>query len=83
MELGYYLFNVKFYDNDGNTPWEDTHERGLICAPDMMTVMTRLNEWYGDYIYDIRIYDVDIDTNEILLERDFPGIIEVMENPII
>lgn len=81
MELWYYLFEVKFYD-DYDTPWEDRTERGLICAPNMTAVMTRLIDWYGEHIYDIRIYNVEMDTNEILLERNFPGLIEMMENPI-
>lgn len=79
MELWYYLFEVKFYD-DYDT--QDRTERGLICAPNMPTVMTRLIDWYGEHIYDIRIYNVEMDTNEILLERNFPGLIEMMENPI-
>lgn len=81
MELWYYLFEVKFYD-DYDTPWENRTERGLICAPNRIAVMERLENYFGEHIYDIRIYDVNMDTNEILLERNFPGLIEMMENPI-
>lgn len=81
MEFYYYLFEVKFYD-DYEIPWKDCHERGVICADSRATVINRLEQWYGNHIYDVRIYDVDMDTNEILLERNFPGLIEMLENPI-
>lgn len=81
MELWYFIFDIRFYD-DYDTPWKKCHERGIICALNKAAVMNKLEEWYGDHIYDIRIYDVDMDTNEILLERNFPGLIEMMENPI-
>ena len=81
MQLWYFLFDVKFYD-DYDIPWEECHERGVICAENKGAAMKKLEQWFGDHIFDVRIYDVDMDTNEILLEKNFPGIIEMMENPI-
>lgn len=82
MELWYFIFDVKYYD-DYDDNYEKCHERGVICAENKSAVLERLEQWYGkDNIYDMRIYDVDMDTNEILLERNFPGLIDMLENPI-
>jgi len=76
MELWYYLFDVKYFDGMKG------EDRGLICAPNKKTVLEKLEDCFGsDSIYDIRIYDVQMDTGEILFEDYFPGIIKMMENP--
>ena len=80
MELWYYIFEVKYYD-DYETPWVKREDRGIICAPNKKTVIEKLEAYFGDNIYDVRVYDVEMDTNEILLEKNFPGIIGMMENP--
>lgn len=78
-ELWYFIFEVKFYEEE---TCEKKSERGIICADNKINIMKRLEDWYGDCIYDVHIYDVDMDTNEILFERNFPGLIEMMENPV-
>lgn len=81
MELWYYIFEVGYYD-DCEDPWVKREELGIICAPDKKTVIERLENYFGkNSICDVRIYDVEMDTNEILFERNFPGLIEIMEHP--
>ena len=80
MELWYYIFEIKYYD-DYETPYVKREGRGIICAPNKKTVIEKLENYFGDNIYDVRVYDVEMDTNEILFEKNFPGIIEMMENP--
>lgn len=81
MEMWYFIFEVRYYDEYDN--YEPAHDEGIICAPDRATVMERLERWYGsDNIYEIRIRDVEMDTNEILFERNFPGLVDMLKNPI-
>lgn len=80
-ELWYYLFQVHFYDEYAD--FEKRIERGVMCAESKVKVMEKLEQWYGENnIYNIRIYDVDMDTNEILFEKNFPGLIDLLEWPV-
>ena len=81
MEFYYYIFEIKYYD-DGND-YKEREERGVICASSKADIIEKLEQWFGkNNIYDIRIYDVNMDTNEILFENNFPGLIELLENPV-
>ena len=80
-ELWYYIFDVKFYDDAED--YTKARESGIICAETKIDAMQRLDNWFGiNNIYDIHIYDVEMDTNEILFERNFPGLIKLMKNPV-
>ena len=81
-ERWYYIFNIGYYDECEN--FEKRRESGLICARSKSDVAGILETWYGGdgNIYSIEIYDVNMDTNEILFERNFPGLIQLVENPI-
>ena len=81
-ERWYYIFEIGYYDECEN--FEKRKERGLICARSKSEVAGRLETWYGGdgNIYSMEIHDVDMDTNEILFERNFPGLIQLVENPI-
>lgn len=79
MEYYYYIFEIKYYDDDD---YKERHERGIICAQSKGAIVEKLENYFGARcIFDLRIYDVNMDTEEILFERNFPGIIEMMENP--
>ena len=84
-ERWYYIFDIGYYDEFEN--FEERKERGLICARCKSDVASILETWYGGdgddgNIYSMEIYDVNMDTNEILFERNFPGLIDLVENPI-
>lgn len=81
-ERWYYIFEIGYYDECEN--FEKRRERGLICAHSKSEVASILETWYGGdgNIYSMEIYDVNMDTNEILFERNFPGLIDLVENPI-
>lgn len=78
----YYIFEIGYYDEYED--FEKRKERGLICARSKSDVAGILETWYGGdgNIYSMEIYDVNMDTNEILFERNFPGLIQIAENPI-
>ena len=81
MELWYFIFEVYYYDECDN--YDAAHDSGVICAPDKAAVLKQLENYYGkNNVYDIRIRDVEMDTNEILFERNFPGLIDKLQNPI-
>ena len=80
MEYYYYIFEIKYYDADKD--YKEISERGVICAQSKSAIVEKLEHWFGAEIFDLRIYDVNMDTEEILFERNFPGLIEMMENPI-
>ena len=84
-ERWYYIFDIGYYDEFEN--FEERKERGLICARCKSDVASILETWYGGdgddgNIYSMEIHDVNMDTNEILFERNFPGLIDLVENPI-
>lgn len=81
-ERWYYIFDIGYYDECEN--FEEREERGLICARSKSDVAGILETYYGGdgNIYSMEIHDVNMDTNEILFERNFPGLIQLVENPI-
>ena len=81
-ERWYYIFDIGYYDECEH--FRKRKERGLICARSKSDAANILETWYGGdgNTYSIEIHDVNMDTNEILFERNFPGIIDMMENPI-
>lgn len=81
-ERWYYIFEIGYYDECER--FEKRKERGLICARSKSDAASILETWYGGdgNIYSMEIHDVNMDTNEILFERNFPGLIQLVENPI-
>lgn len=81
-ERWYYIFEVGYYDEYED--FEKRKECGLICARGKSDVAGILETYYGGdgNIYSMEIHDVNMDTNEILFERNFPGLIQLVENPI-
>lgn len=81
-ERWYYIFEIGYYDEYED--FEKRKEHGLICARGKSDAAGILETYYGGdgNIYSMEIHDVNMDTNEILFERNFPGLIQLVENPI-
>lgn len=80
MTGGYFFFEVKFYDEE---TYELCSDRGILYADSFNYALEILQGWYGvRALEDVHIWFVQIDTEEILLERNFPGIMNLLSNPI-
>lgn len=79
MELGYYFFEVKFYDEE---TYELCEERGIICAESFSEVVEKLHWYFGRSINDIHVWYVEMDTNEFLFEKNFPGLMDLISRPV-
>lgn len=74
---GFFFFDVAYYD-DGNVD----RDRGILYADDFRDAYDRIERYFGKDIEDIHIWLVNIDTNEFLFERNFPGLMDFFCPPI-
>lgn len=75
MNMGYFYFEIGYYEND---TYGDKQEKGIVCASSISDVWEKMNKWFPN-IFDFHTWDVDMNTEEVLFESDFPGLMSLIK----